>query len=449
LIPEDADQGDINRTTAHMNAPVQAKSRNVLESVRAQAEKVWVGADQIASSATNFAASALTAGLLTAAGFGAVSLAFGVYIVVAGASRAWTAEPLLLVASNTEPRERDRLISSALGASLSIGAVAGAVTALVGFLVGGTVGAALVALGIGFPGLLTHDTSRFALVMQQRARRAFESDVIWMIFSVVTLMYLRVTNLDSVGLATAGWTLGATFAAFWAVRGTVTRPTRHTRSWLVRILPIAPMLTAEVAIVQVSSSVLLIFVTALTANLTQTGAFRGALVLLGPAAMCVAATSLYLRPIMVRFHQQGRSTLRKAAQESGFNAVFCGVWLAVVMLIPNEIGIRIFGATWEPARELVPIVSLSFLGLGLMSGPLDALRSSGALKALVRVRALIAVTVLISMVVGARLLDTRGAITGYSVGSALGALVSWFAALRSDELRSAQYRSGLRPLAKE
>lgn len=431
-----------------MNAPA-ATSRRVFDSVRAQAEKAWVGADQIASSATNFAASALTAGLLTAAGFGAVSLAFAVYVVVSGASRAWSAEPLLLVASNTPDTERDRLVGSALGASLSVGVIAGMLSAAVGLMVGGSVGAALIALGIGFPGLLTHDTCRFALVMQRRARRAFESDAIWMVFSVAILMYLRITNLDSVGLATAGWTMGASCAALWAVGGTRTRPKRDARSWIQKILPYSPMLTVEVAIVQASSSVLLIFVTALTANLTQTGAFRGALVLLGPAAMCVAATSLYLRPIMVRFHQQGHSLLRKAAQESSFNAVFCSVWVAAVLLIPRDFGIRLFGATWDSARDLVPIVSLSFIGLGVMSGPLDALRSGGALGVLVRIRALIAVTVLVSMFAGARLIESHGAIVGYSVGSALGAAVSWLAALRTHELRSRRPWSGSRRLAKE
>jgi hypothetical protein len=401
----------------------------------ARLQKTWVAADQIASSATNFGASALTAGLLTAAGFGAVSVAFAIYVIIAGAARAWACEPLVLVASHVEPGERSRLISFCLGTALAFGVVSGAATAASAAVLRGSPGAALLMLAVCLPGLLVHDSARYALVIQGRSRVAFESDVIWMAFSIATLMGLRVANIASVPLAVGAWGLGATLAALWATRGSGVRPTFRPRIWIDRVRHLSPILTLEFAIVHASSAMTLVLVTALTANLAQTGEFRGAQVLLGPTAMCFAATSLYLRPVLVRAYRSGESIVPRAVRESMYNTAVCLTWIVAVLLVPRFIGTRVFGLTWDGARSLVPIVSLSFIGLGAAAGAIDALRATGKLSAVVRVRALIAVVVLLSMFLFARLVEDHGAIIGFGVGSLLGSGLAWVVALRSDSLR--------------
>lgn len=402
----------------------------------ARAQKFWVAADQIASSATNFGAAALTAGLLTAAGFGAVAVAFAVYIVIAGASRSWSSEPLVFVASDATPHERDHLIAAALGAAVGFGVLSGMAALALGWFLGGSVGSAIMVLAVCLPGLLAHDAGRYALIIQGRSRQAFESDAIWMAFSITILMWLRIENVDSVPLACGAWAMGASPAAVWAIRGTGVVPVRRVRTWIVRIRDISPTLTLEFFIVHASSSMTLVLVTALTADLAQTGAFRGAQVLLGPAAMCFAATSLYLRPVLVRAHRNGESLLPRAIRESTYNTVASIIWIGIVLLVPRFVGTRVFGATWDGARSLVPIVSISFLGLGAAAGAIDAIRASGELRAVVRIRAIVAAVVLASMFAGARLMDERGAITGFSIGTLLGAAVAWWMALRSEALRS-------------
>ena len=82
----------------------------------------WGFADQVLSSATNFALSVAVARQVDPRGFGAFGVAMTAYILATGLSRAVVSEPLLVVFSATGDDDRRRGFADATGTALVLGA---------------------------------------------------------------------------------------------------------------------------------------------------------------------------------------------------------------------------------------------------------------------------------------------------------------------------------------
>ena len=100
----------------------------------------WNLADQMVVSLTNAVLSFMVANAVSAESFGGFSIAFTVFALVIGASRALATSPLNIRFTDVEPAEASRAAAQATGTALLIGLVTGVGSALVGLLLGGPVG---------------------------------------------------------------------------------------------------------------------------------------------------------------------------------------------------------------------------------------------------------------------------------------------------------------------
>ena len=394
--------------------------------LRLRREHVEVTLDQLASSATNFGAAALAAGLLTEAGFGAWSVAFAVYLVALAAVRAGASDVYVLGHSAHDTSTRQLTAAHATRASAWIATCAGTFTCLYAITVAdGPTRSSLLAVGLSMPGLLLHDTMRQVAIAESRTLAALASDCAWLVATTAGLMVLRIQNIQTVAGAVLCWSIPPAIAAF-LLRGHAPTSTSQTLSWLRMHRSLIRRLGIEAIVLTVSSSGMLILLTAWNANLEQTGALRGAQVLMGPAAIMAAAAGLYLRPRLVRQLAAGKSIDRTLVAQSMLGLGATMVVLVAALLTPDAIGTRIFGSTWAGAQDVVTIVSLGFFGVALASGPVSGLRASQRLDPLIMYRVFAAAVVLIATYIGGRALNENGAIVGFGCGNILAAMASWY-----------------------
>ena len=136
----------------------------------------WGLADQALSSLTNFVLGVVVARTVGLTDFGAFSLAFAAYLIVAGLSRAVTAQPLLIRYGDVSNSDWRRGASAATGMALLIGATAAIVALSIALVADGSVRSAFLALALVLPGLVVQDAWRFAFFAGSRGRAAFVND---------------------------------------------------------------------------------------------------------------------------------------------------------------------------------------------------------------------------------------------------------------------------------
>jgi hypothetical protein len=398
--------------------------------------KSWVVADQIASSATNFAGSALAAGLLTAGDFGSWSIGFTAYVLVLAATRTWAGDVLLLVVP--AERQSDKVYASgATTLALAVGTVTGVCFLVLGLLPDGSLGAALTALGLVLPTMLVQDAIRYSLLAQGRAREACLNDTIWFGLAVAGLMILRLTDTDSVFLAMLAWGAPTIVCSAVGLLQTGAAPQRANLSiWIHRVRHLSSRISAEYVVFIISSMSFLITVLGVTRDMSSVGAVRGAQVLLGPSTVIFAATTIIVTPQMVRRHREGEPIVRTGIRQSIINAVAIIAFGTAALMTPDAIGVRIFGATWDPAVAKLPIIALAFLGAAASTGALTIMRARGAVGRSLRLHAALAVVVFLATGLGLAAAGSEGAILGYSLAAACGPLLLWSGALGVNSAKS-------------
>lgn len=386
--------------------------------------------NQCLSSATSFGAAALAAGLLTTPDFGALAVCTAASTIVVGLSRTWSGMVLMMVAPDRpadEYKSQLRVALSLAGAMAIIGAI---VTGVVGMALGGSVGRALLVLAPCLPLIALQDTYRYGSLARRDPGAANVNDGAWLMAAVIALMALRITNTASLTLAvlatfaTAGFGLGCAMSLA-RVRPVLALVPAAFRSWS----PMSLRLSLEFMLAMSASVVTLTLLTAWNANLEQAGELRAAQVMLGPLAVVFAATTSYFQPVLVGMHRRSMPVVRPALRQSAVNVSAAICWTLLLTVFPDRVGVRLFGSSWSGAQDILTVVGLSFVGLGLATGALTALRSRGQLNSGLAAQGLTAVIVVVCTAVGGLLIN-QGTLRGFAVGNLLAAATSWWIVLR-------------------
>jgi hypothetical protein len=110
--------------------------------------------------------------------------------------------------------------------------------------------------------------------------------------------------------------------------------------------------------------------------------------------------------------------------------VIATTWFGLALAIPDRIGVRIFGASWEDSGSFVVLVGVAFIAMAVPTGPLTALRACGKLNANLMTQLSIATTVLgVTAICG--LLMEDGMVRGFSLGHIISGLIAWLMFKRS------------------
>jgi O-antigen/teichoic acid export membrane protein len=388
---------------------------------------LWTLVDQGLSSFTNLALGFIVANAADdTKGLGVFGLVFAIYTLTVATKNAVISQPLML-------RFSDRSREDALGAASAAQALAhvlglggGALVILLAFPLGAVVGSglgpALLALGVGLPGLLSQDAARYVYYTLGKPQGAAFNDGLWALLQLPTFAWLLAIDAE-IWMFFAVWGLSATLCAVVAVLhlglGVALAPARR---WWARHGELGRLLLAEQGLVT-GSEFLATWIQSLVAGLVVVGALQGAMQLNGVGRLVALAALPVLIPELRRLVARNPRPLVRVVLAVGavLGALLVGL-ASVALVVPDSFGEELLGESWADATAVVvPIAAM--LGAKLVSAS-----ASIGLKVLDRERNAMAVRMwsaplfVVAAVGGAWLGDADGAAYGSAAAAAVGAL---------------------------
>lgn len=366
--------------------------------------------------------------------FGAFGIAFLVYTLMVGLSRAVVTDPMIVMYSGRAAPERRDAIGTATALAMGLGFAAGAVTASIGLVFGfdTTLGAALVVLGASLPGLLQQDAWRYAFFMSQDARTVAANDTLrTLVMGGLLAMYLT-RDLATVPNFILAWGFSAYVGCFLGVLQSRIAPrTRGSAAWLAGHRDLAMRLGADFGINQGAANGAGMAVGPVS-SLAAVGALNASRTLLGPLALLYSGTTAIVLPAMSARALQ--SLLRLAAWVSLVLSGTAVVWTLFLLVMPQAWGLWLLRDNWAGAHATILPTGLGSALIALAVGPNLGLKARSLGGAVLRVTAVQAPLLVVLGVGGAALGDAVGAAWGFAAAQAVGVTLTW-RAFRSAEAR--------------
>jgi len=310
--------------------------------------------DQVFSSASNGIFTFAVAVASSAQSFGRIVLIFTALVTVLGVQRGAVGTPLLLKSGQTTQQIR-RDGSFALVAALATGCAV-----LVAMVVWGhEIGMAAVLLGVSAPILLCQDVLRYVTFAEGRPHVAATWDGVWFLgtLSLLVSAWLKLSTVPWLigGWAAFGLTALAGMAADLRVAPQLSGFGRWAKDgWQHRI-----RFGIDAGAEQIGVFVVLALVAALLSPIA-TAALRGATVLLSPLAILAGALQLVVISESTRNSAQPRDVWYAALRLMGGIAALTAVIGVVLCLMPASVGALLLGQSFEPARDVLPIVLVGY-----------------------------------------------------------------------------------------
>lgn len=361
----------------------------------------WSVLDQGLSAASNLLLSVIVARQLDAGGFGAFAIAFLLFGLTIAVARATIGQPLQISYSGSPMGQWRSATRSALAAAIVLGVAVGTVLAVTGLAMGGPTGHALLAVGVCMPGLVVQDTCRMAFFSSGRAKLAAINDALWTALEFGALATLVVLSVNDVGPYILAWGGSAAVAA--VVACVMLRLAPCFRGWVTWFLgqrQLTGYLLAEHLLGEGLAQVAILLV-GVVGSSADVGSLRAGQVLLGPLNVLVTAILVFGIPEIAR-----RSTMAPRQRQlfcwliSAAVTVICLGYGTVVLLLPDSIGIHLFGDTWNGAQTvLLPMCAL-YLAIAIGVGPGVTLYGMGRAKTTFGLNVLKAPLLLVTLSIG-------------------------------------------------
>ncbi|ULE33955.1 hypothetical protein [Mycobacterium sp. IDR2000157661] len=383
-------------------------------------------ADQLLFSLSNFMLTVMVARESTAAEFGAFSLAYVVFLVVQGGARGLVAETFSVSHSTSSESDWRDAAKNGAGSAATMGVIVGVAISLGGWLVGGSFGQAVCALGLLLPGLLLQDFMRYAALAARRPRAAALNDCIQLLFQSVGIAFLVLGGDTAVWQILAAWGLSAWIAGAFSASHLRVRPNLcGMRRWFDRQGVLPRRLAADNLITQLgqhSGSLAL----AAVAPISAVGAFNGGTTLFRPASVFSMAVKSAVVPELVRSARRSISRFqREILLTAGLLAALSIVWSAVVLALPDSVGVAVLGDTWETAEPLLPYLAIAQIVSSCTIAPMVGLRSLADGSRTVRARIYTTAIFVGSQVAGALINGAIGTVVALAISSPISASIWW------------------------
>jgi O-antigen/teichoic acid export membrane protein len=317
----------------------------------------WNLVDQALSALSNTVLTVMVARSVSAEDFGAFAIAFVVFGIFIAVTKSVVGKPLQMRFSGSDSAEQRAAIGRALGAALLIGLLAAGGTAAVSPLTDQGVQRALVALAVALPALVVQDSCRMALFALARPRGAALIDAVWTAVMIVLLMLLVALGRDDVQWLTIAWGIGAAVSATVGLALIHVRPSlRKATSWLREQWDLSRYMFPEYFL-GLGATQLAILLVGVIASSDAVGALRA------------AAVQFAMPEIARRREIDGRTLSLWALALSGAMGSVTVAYVVTLLLIPDQWGTALFGATWAGAAAVLPAIAISSLCSALATGP--------------------------------------------------------------------------------
>ena len=300
----------------------------------------------------------------------------------------------------------------------------------VALAVGGEVGGALLALAFVLPGLMLQDSCRMAAFTLGRPQLAALIDAVWAVVLFGLLALLLGSGQHLVGGLILAWGAAAAFSALLGLTVLGVWPTlRGAGGWVREHRDLIRYLLPEyfLGLGAMQLGVLLVGV---IATASAVGSLRAAQVLLGPLGIVGAAVFQFAVPEVARRASAAASWLVKlAAGLSGGLGLITVGYVALMMLLPDGVGVILFGDSWAGAAAVLLAMGLSSVSSSLANGPAGVLYGLGQARATFRINLAKGPVLLLALLTGTFLAGAVGAAWALAAVEAL-VLPAWILTLR-------------------
>ncbi|WP_231861564.1 MULTISPECIES: hypothetical protein [Frankia] len=375
---------------------------------------IWTLVDQVLSSGTNAVMSFIIARSVSSSEFGAFGVAFAIFSLMIGFSKAAGTAPLGIKFADVSPRVFRAAGAAGTGTAFVIGLLSGAVTLVVGLALGGGVGNSLIAMGLVFPALLLQDAWRQVFFAEGRPAAAAANDGVWAIVQFAAIFLLIVRDVSTSWAMLLAWGGAAAVAAVIGIYQAGFRPaTNQVRSWIAEHRDINGYMSAEYLTVQGAQQASTLLLGTLGA-IDLVGALRGVQTLLGPTTiLAVGIVSWAVPEFSRRKDMSAGERLRAAYALSGVIVAVGVIWGTIFLFLPTSIGHSLLGDTWGQTHHLLALSIIQQTGPAATVGPACMLYAMGQAKLTFRANAILAPQLLLYPIIGLELGGASGAVVGY------------------------------------
>ncbi|MEX1294747.1 MAG: hypothetical protein AB1Z67_01115 [Candidatus Limnocylindrales bacterium] len=390
-------------------------------------------ADQLTWSLTNFALSITIARSVSVEEFGEFTLVYWTYLLLLNLGRAFGSHPLWVVASHVGGERWRNALADSVGFVLVISVVIGLGLIGVGLALGGPV-LAFSALGLGLPGLLVHDSYRFGMIADGRARLSFGSDLTWAIVMGILLgVFVFGGASGGVPVLILIWAAGAYAGALYAMWACGVLPSpRRARAWLrdnARLIPGFSVAGLSEPVAQTAIQ----FILAATVGLAAVGAIRAGQLLMSPITVAFQGVFAVLGPEASKLLREQRSSFaRRMAAIAALLASLSLAYGLVALLLPGSIGQSLLGDSWDHARDVLPFLIVVVAANGAASAASLGLLVGGAANTLAKLAVTTYSLMVLCAVVGGVVAGTTGAAAGLALAYIVLFIANWTVFLRAD-----------------
>lgn len=385
----------------------------------------WTFFDQAVCSLTTAVLSIVVGRSVSPHEFGAFGIAFLVFTLLVGLSRAMVTDPMVVVYSGGDDPARADATSKATALSTAFGLGTGLVTVLVGLAFGytSTLGASLITLGVSLPGLLQQDAWRYAFFMARRARPVAVNDTVRAIVMFALLAALFARDRVTVPVMILTWGLSAYVAAFLGVlQSRIIPRARGALAWWQGHRELSLRLGADFGINQGAANGATMAVGPVS-SLAAVGALNASRTLMGPLTLLFSGMTALVMPAM---SARIRESLTRIA---GIVAIALGslaaVWMLFLMVMPEAWGLWLLKENWAGAKGTILPTGVGMVCISMAIGPNLGLKARALGNAVLRVTVVQAPLLVVLGTGGAALADAPGAAWGFAAAQAVGLALTW------------------------
>ena len=393
----------------------------------------WGLFDQVLSSASNFLVTIIAAASLSATDFGAFALATAVCIITVSVSRGLASDPLATAHAGGPDAELRWAIRSAAGVSVAVSVVAAVLVAGIGFLVGGTIAWLFLALALTLPGVTLQDYLRYALIVRGDAKQTFMNDLFWTVLQVAFLVVAITLDGGAVALYLAGGVAGNLAAVLGLVQArTWIGGPESIRPWLRRHRKLWPFFVLDNMVYQATTLVLVIVI-ALASSLAQVGGFRAAVTLFAPLAIIGRGVVGVAVPELARRRDDPIAIRRASLKIAWALTPMAVVWAILMLLIPDSLGRKILGESWDLAEPLLVLAGAATTVSLFTVGTVVGIRALGAGREGLTARLVVSVLVLGFASGGAFVDGAHGALAALAWSAPLQIAIWWWLLVKASQ----------------
>jgi O-antigen/teichoic acid export membrane protein len=398
----------------------------------------WAIIDQGLSSSSNFAVGLIAARVASRSEYGAFALWFAAYLVLLGIARAIASDPLTVCWAARSRPEQDVAFSRAAGSAVAFALAIMPLVLCGAWICGGTLSRLLLVLSLSCPALLVQEVSRFAFIMEGRARAAAFNDFVW------TALFVAVTGIA----AWAGTLTILVVVLAWSVAGVASGLVACLQfrrvpdiakavRWIVEHRHLAGPFVVEFLFLSGSSQLVGVVVAGL-GGLPAVGALRGAQLAMGPAGVAFMGVTAAVLPRAVVVSTTDPREVVRTSRETGVVLALAALGCGLAMeLIPPHAGHLLLGDTWRTSHSLLMPVMVGTAATGFANALAMGVRAFGAARRSMSLNIAFGLVSFILGALGAAVEGALGAAIGLAVGSGAG-IAFWDRTLRLEARAAAK-----------